>query len=69
MVEKMVMGVDRLLLVSIIEEKTSIDFVKLNFLSLFKPAVVYLHRFTSSLLFPKFYKGNFMYFSYKHVEF
>ena len=42
--------------------------LKLNFFSIWKPKVVYLHPFVSFLPFPKFLKENFMYFSHKHVK-
>ena len=53
MVEKIKTEVDRLFLVLIIKKKISMDFVKLDFFSFFKPKVIYV-RFYLLYHFPNF---------------
>ena len=68
MVKKIKTDIDRLLLVLIIKKNSWYILLKLNFILILKPKVVYLRSFLSSLIFPKFGKQNFMYFGHKHVE-
>ena len=57
-----------LLVFMIIKTTSQKDFTKIELFSFPKPKVVYLHLFSSSLLFSKFGKQNFMLFGHKHVE-
>ena len=68
MVDKIKTDVDRLLLVSKMKKSSISQNISTNFFSLLKPKVVYLRPFLSYLPFSKFWKQNFMYFGYKHVE-
>ena len=68
MVEKIKMDVGRLLLVLPIKKNFRYILLKLNFYSISKPKVVYLHPFSFYLPFSKFYKGNFMYLRHGHVD-
>ena len=68
MVEKIKTDVDKLLLILKMKKNFQYILVKLNFISISKPKVVYLRPFLSSLPLPKLLKQDFIYFSHKHVE-
>ena len=59
--EKIKTDVDRLLLVLIMKNNFLIYFVKFDLFRIWKPKVVYLRPFLSSLILSKFWKRNSMY--------